>query len=531
MSSPPLYTAALVGRPNAGKSSLFNALLNRHYSIVSEEPGVTRDTLRMPLPLIQIPAKAQTSQPTSTARSPRDWLSLVDTAGIQQTNYQLKHSEAAILRATLSAHPSPLTISIARQIFATAHAADILIALFDLQALLPEDQSTLALLRSLNKPLLTVFNKSDQAATATLLQAEAHAIGAQAPLFVSARTGYNLQALKSALQQLTAKLCDQAATPLNPVPWERWDYTLTIIGKPNAGKSSLLNKLHERQTALVHAEAGTTRDLVQAVIPIGNEYIRVIDTAGLRRRTRKKERLETFSVQKAIHAINQGDLAILLVDATVVFSEQDKKIAATVIHAHKPCIIAINKWDLYLETVADASTSTTAWQQYLRRLEFLFPIISQFSVIKISAMTGLGTQTLLKLAHKLFQAHSKMLTTHHVNTLLSSAMKANPPTINSEGRRLKIYYGVQLSSAPPVIKVFINHTTLFKANYKRYLQHFIQSQAFCNGVPLLLLSEAKTPTNAPPSRKSPPRLSKRTKGNSAISASARSAKRPAAHSK
>ncbi len=434
---------AIVGRPNVGKSMLFNKLVGQRLSIVEDTPGVTRDRLYAEC----------------------EWcgrqFDIVDTGGIEPST---DNEILAFMR-----EQAEIAIS----------AADVIILVTDIRTGVTAADKEVAnrLLRS-RKPVVLAVNKADSTGPTDPAVYEFYSLGLGDPIPVSAVHGHG-----------TGELLDECLRYFPPAEEEEEKddaIRVAVIGKPNVGKSSLVNHILGEKRVIVSDVAGTTRDAVDS--PFENQYGKYvfIDTAGIRRKSRVEERVEKFSVMRAQMAIERAEVCLILIDAREGVTEQDTKIAGLAHEAGKASIVVVNKWDLVEK---ETGTLEKMRRDILRDLSFM----SYAPVLFISALTGQRTDKLFELINFVSDQNAMRITTGMLNDVLADAQaRVQPPT--DKGRRLKIYYITQTGVRPPTFVVFCNSRELFHFSYQRYLENQIRGVFGLEGTPIRLIIRQKGET-------------------------------------
>ncbi len=434
---------AIVGRPNVGKSLLFNRLAGQRLSIVEDTPGVTRDRLYAPC----------------------EWagrtFDLVDTGGIEpNTNSEI----LAFMREQANiAIDSATVILFVTDIRTGVTAADKEIANM--------------LLRS-KKPVVLAVNKADSVGTTDPAVYEFYSLGLGDPIECSAMHGHGTDVLLDA--------CLQYFPDINEEDEEPDRIKVAVIGKPNVGKSSLINTILGEKRVIVSDVAGTTRDAVDTEFENASGKYLFIDTAGIRRKSKVEERVEKFSVMRAQLAVERADVCLILIDAREGVTEQDTKIAGLAHEAGKASIVVVNKWDLVDK---ETGTMEKMRKDIMRDLSFM----SYAPVLFISALTGQRTDRLFELINFVNDQTSMRITTGMLNDVLADAQaRVQPPT--DKGRRLKIYYMTQTGIRPPSFVIFCNKRELFHFSYQRYIENQIRSVFGLEGTPIRMTIRQKGDT-------------------------------------
>ncbi len=431
---------AIVGRPNVGKSMLFNKLTGQRLSIVEDTPGVTRDRLY---------AQAEWRGRT---------FDLVDTGGIepgtdnQILSFMREQAEIAIASAT------------------------VIVFVCDIKTgLTAADQEVAGMLQRSGKPVVLAVNKMDATGRTDPDIYEFYNLGLGDPLPISAVHGHG-----------TGDLLDECFRYFPPETQEEEEDDLikvAIIGKPNAGKSSLVNRILGQERVIVSDIAGTTRDAVDSYFENGDGKFLIIDTAGMRKKARVDDRVEKFSVLRATMAIERSDVCVIMIDATEGVTEQDTKVAGLAHEAGKACIIAVNKWDAVEK---DGKTMKRMEEDVRRDLSYM----TYAPVIFISALTGQRVDKLLALVVSVTNQAAMRIPTGVLNSVLADATaRVQPPT--DKGRRLKVYYMTQIGVKPPHFIIFCNDARLFHFSYQRYLENQIRATFGLTGTPIKLTIRQK----------------------------------------
>lgn len=429
----PKKIAAIVGRPNVGKSTLFNKLVGRRISIVEDTPGVTRDRIYADC----------------------EWLNrvflLADTGGIEVKSDDI----------ILSQMRSQAQLAI--------ETADVIIFVTDIRTgVTAEDMDIANILRKSGKPIVLCVNKVDTTGRTPDEIYEFYNLGLGDPYPVSSVHGLG-----------TGDLLDRVLELFGDDVEEEIDSNITkvaIIGKPNVGKSSLVNHIAGENRLLVSDIAGTTRDAVDTQVTNEHGKFIFIDTAGIRRKSRIEDNIEHYSVLRSYSAVERADVCIIMIDAVEGFTEQDSKIAGFAHEEGKACIIAVNKWDL-----VDKTGKTM--DEFRKKLMNDFSFMSYAPIIFISAKTGQRVDRLFHLIKYVNEQNSVRISTGMLNDVLSEAVeRVQPPT--DKGKRLKIMYMTQPSTRPPTFVVFVNHAELFHFSYQRYIENQIRSTFGLEGTPI-----------------------------------------------
>ena len=426
---------AIVGRPNVGKSMLFNKLVGQRLAIVEDTPGVTRDRIY----------------------GECEWVGrkfmLVDTGGIEpRTDDQI------------------LTFMREQAQIAISHA-DVIIFLTDVKSgLTASDQEVANLLLRSGKPIVLAVNKMDSTGTLDPDYYEFYNLGLGDPVAVSAVHGHG-----------TGDLLDECVKYFPPEEdgdEEDESIKVAVIGKPNVGKSSLVNRILGQERVIVSNVAGTTRDAIDSYFENETGKYVFIDTAGMRKKSKVDESIERYSVLRATMAIDRADVCLIMIDATEGVTEQDTKVAGMAHEAGKASIIVVNKWDLVEK---DGKTMDKMREDVRRDLSYM----TYAPVLFISAATGQRVTRLFELINYVYEQSCTRITTGMLNNVLEDAQtRVQPPT--DKGRRLKIYYMTQVGVKPPHFVVFCNDSRLFHFSYRRYLENCIRNVFGLEGTPLIL---------------------------------------------
>ena len=428
---------AIVGRPNVGKSTLFNALAGSRISIVEDTPGVTRDRIYADV----------------------SWLdyhfTIIDTGGIEPDSKEVILSQMR------------------EQAMIAIETADVILFLTDVrQGLTDADGKVADLLRRSNKPVLLVVNKVDNFDTMMADVYEFYNLGIGDPYPISASSKLGLGDLLDEVVSRFPEMPEAEEEDARP--------KVAIIGKPNVGKSSMINKLIGEERLIVSDIAGTTRDAVDTTVKRnGKEYV-FIDTAGIRRKNKIKEQLEQYMIIRAVSAVERCDVAVLLIDATEGVTEQDAKIAGIAHERGKGIIIAVNKWDA-VEDKTDKSV-----YEYTEQIRSRMSFLSYAEIIFLSAKTGQRTGKLFELIDMVIENQSLRIATGVLNEIVAEATAMHqPPT--DKGKRLKIFYITQVGVKPPTFVIFVNDKKLMHFSYQRYLENRIRETFGFRGTSLRFL--------------------------------------------
>lgn len=427
-------TVAIVGRPNVGKSTLFNKLTGSRISIVDDTPGVTRDRIY----------------------GDCEWLGhkflLIDTGGIEP------YSDDVILKQMRA------------QAEIAIETADVIILVTDITTgILAADSEVASMLQKSGKPIVLCVNKCDSVGAVPPEFYEFYNLGLGDPFAVSSVHGHG-----------TGDLLDEVIKYLpednNSSEEDDEIINVAVIGKPNVGKSSLVNKICGENRTIVSDIAGTTRDTTDTFVENSYGKFNIIDTAGIRKKSKVTDVIERFSVIRAKSAVDRANVCVIMIDAVEGFTEQDSKIAGIALEAGKACIVAVNKWDA-------VEKDSDTMKEYKQKLSVDFSFMSYAPVLFISAKTGQRLDKLFELIAFVHSQNSMRISTGKLNEVLAEATaRVQPPT--DKGKRLKIYYMTQASTRPPAFVFFVNNAELFHFSYQRYLENQIREVFGLDGTPV-----------------------------------------------
>ena len=427
---------AVVGRPNVGKSTLFNKLVGQRLSIVKDTPGVTRDRIYAPC----------------------EWrgkeVMLVDTGGIEPFANDIILSQMR------------------QQAQLAIDSADVIVLVTDLKTgITANDQEVANMLQKSGKPIVLCVNKVDTIGEVPPEFYEFYNLGLGDPIAVSSVHGHG-----------TGDLLDACYEYINFENREDYDeeyIKVAVIGKPNVGKSSLVNRMTGQNRAIVSNIAGTTRDATDSILENEHGKYVLIDTAGNRRKSRVEEDIERYSVLRAYMAVDRADVCLILIDALEGFTEQDSKVAGYAHEQGKASIVVVNKWDAVEK---DGKTM----DEYRKKLEQDFSFMSYVPFLFISALTGQRVEKLYELINYVSEQNARRISTGMLNDMLAYATsRVQPPS--DKGKRLKLYYVTQASTKPPAFVVFCNRAELFHFSYQRYLENQIRETFGLDGTPIRLI--------------------------------------------
>jgi GTP-binding protein len=435
-----LPVVAVIGRPNVGKSTLVNRLAKEQFAIVYDEPGVTRDRTYLPC-----------------FWRDREFM-VVDTGGLvfnDDTEFlPLIRQQAAIALSEASA-----------AIFVVDGRSGPTAA----------DEEIAEWLRQQSVPVLLAVNKCESAEQALIQAAEFWHLGLGEPYPISAIHGSGTGELLDALMNYLP--------PSTELP-DTDEINVAIVGRPNVGKSSLLNALVGEQRAIVSPISGTTRDAIDTFIERNGQTYRLIDTAGIRKKKNVEYGTEFFSINRAFKAIRRADVVLLVIDALDGVTEQDQRLAGRIVEEGRACVIVINKWD----AVEKDSYTIYDYENHLQqRLHFT----EWAEKIFVSALTGQRIEKILELVDTSAAEHKRRVTTSVINEVLEEAVRWHSPPVSRSGKQGKIYYGTQVSSQPPTIALFVNDAKRFNENYRRYIERQFREQLGFKGTPIRFLWRSK----------------------------------------
>ena len=440
------FTIAIVGRPNVGKSTLFNRLVGRRLALVDDRPGVTRDRRE------------------GEGRLGDIAFTVIDTAGLEQST------------------PESLSGRMRVQTETAIEQADAIFFMIDVRAgPMPADHEFAALAHKSGKPIVLIANKSEgQAAEARRL--EAYELGLGEPVAISAEHNEGLSdlydALRAALPEVTASATEPAVGSAEAHP-----IRVAIVGRPNAGKSTLINRIIGEERLLTGPEAGITRDAIAVEHDWHAYKFRIYDTAGLRRRSRVEEKLEKLSVADALNAVRFAEVVVVLLDVENAFEEQDQRIADLVEQEGRAIVIAVNKWDLKDKTAGAISKLREQAEEKLTQLKGV-PLVA------VSGLTGEGLDRLMQAIVDAYQVWNKRVPTSALNRWFEHAVSAHPPPAVS-GRSLRLNYITQPKSRPPSFVVFCTRADAVPDGYKRYLLNSLRDTFDLPGTPIRLALREK----------------------------------------
>lgn len=424
----------IVGRPNVGKSTLFNRIVGRRIAITEDRPGVTRD---------RIYAEAE-------------WLNkyftLIDTGGLEPLSKDVFLSE------------------IKRQVEVAVDTADVIIFLVDgKQGITDTDKDIGNLLRKSGKKILLVSNKVDSHKIPNEIF-EFYELGFGEPIVISASQGLGIGDL---LDEVIKSFPENKDTE-----YDEDLIKVAVVGKPNVGKSSLINHIYGEDRVIVTDIPGTTRDAIDTFLTYEEKNYMFIDTAGLRRKRSISESVERYSVIRTLRAIDRADLCVLVIDGTEGITEQDAKIAGYTYEQGKACIIAVNKWDI-------VNKKDTTYLDFERDIRNTLSFMLYAPIIFISAKTGQRVNKLFHTIEKVHSSYTFKVTTGLLNDIINEAVLLNQPP-SDKGKRLKLYYGTQIGIKPPKFLIFINSKKLMHFSYERYLENQLRQYFGFEGTPIKL---------------------------------------------
>ena len=426
---------AIVGRPNVGKSTLFNRLIGRRLSIVEDTPGVTRD---------RIYADAE-------------WLThsftLIDTGGIEPESEDI------------------IAVQMRRQAELAIETADVIVFLVDgREGMTAADEEVAAMLRKSNKPVVLAVNKLDAPKYNDAIY-EFYALGLGDPIIISAGQGLGLgDMLDEVCAHFPLEAQEEGEHPLN----------IAVVGKPNVGKSSLVNAILGEERCIVSNIPGTTRDAVDTLFTVDGEPFVLVDTAGIRRkRAVEDETIERYSVIRSLAAVRRADVVLIVVDAEQGLSEQDVKIAGYVHEEGKPSVLVVNKWDLI-------EKDTNTMNKFKKDMQVDLAFMDYVPFLFLSAKTGQRVNKLLSAAKESYAQSIRRITTGTLNDIVNEAISMTEPPAMS-GKRLKIYYATEVSVQPPTFVIFVNDEALVHFSYKRYMENYFRKTFGFAGTPIRII--------------------------------------------
>lgn len=427
-------TVAIVGRPNVGKSTLFNRIVGDRVSITDDEPGITRD---------RIYSKAE-------------WLTrqfhIIDTGGIDFDD-------------------TPFLHDIKSQTEIAIDEADVIVLVCDIRSGITDDDLYIArMLYKADKPVVIALNKADDVHLTDTMY-EFYSLGLGDPIPVSSHHGIGIGDLLDAVVRILPEATAE--------PYDEDVVKMCLIGRPNVGKSSLMNALLGQERVIVSEVEGTTRDSIDSLFTYQDTDYVVIDTAGLRKRGKVYENAEKYSVLRALSAIDRSDICLVLLDAETGIREQDKKIAGYAVDAGKAVALVVNKWD-----TVDKDTNTM--NRWIKEIRSHFQFVSYAPILFLSAKKKERLNTIFPAVNEMFQNYTRRVQTSVLNDVMTDAFYINPPKPHG-GQRVKLYYATQVASKPPTFVLFVNDEQSMHFSYERYLINRLRESFAFDGTPIKLI--------------------------------------------
>lgn len=432
---------AIVGRPNVGKSTFVNRLLGKRQSIVDDMPGVTRDRLYF-----------------DVSWGGKDF-SVIDTGGI------------------VPGDEEEIMVSIFEQAEIACEEANAIIFLVDgIEGITPVDEDIANVLRKSGKKVFLTVNKIDIPEKTPYIN-EFYQLSLGEPYAVSALHGTGgVGDLLDVIAEYLPEFVEE--TKEKPI-------RLAIVGKPNAGKSSIVNSILGKDRVIVSDVSGTTRDSIDSTVVVDGKEFVLVDTAGIRKKARVDYGVEKFAVDRAIRAIKNSDISVLIIDANEGLTDQDKKIADLTIEAGRGLILVVNKWDI----VEDKDTNTA--DKFKKEIRAEAPFLNYAPIIFVSAKTKLRLNKIFSTALDVFASCKKRVSTSILNRVVAEAFDLNPP-VSEKGKRAKIYYSTQTADSPPSFVIFVNNSKLLKDSYKRYLEKKLREAFGFEGTPIRIVPRERS---------------------------------------
>lgn len=426
-------TVAIIGRPNVGKSSFFNLLAGERISIIEDTPGVTRD---------RIYADCNWRDTT---------FQIIDTGGIEPVSNDAIH------------------IQMRRQAELAMDMADVIVFLTDIKTgVVASDMEIATILRKTKKPVILVCNKVDNVGKTPDDIYEFYNLGLGKPFPISARA-------KLGIGEVLDEIYNNLGKNDN-IDDDGSRIKVAIIGKPNVGKSSLVNRILGEERTIVSDEAGTTRDAIDSLFENSHGKYLFIDTAGIRKKNKVYDQIEKYSIIKAKAAIDKADVAVIVIDSREGVTDQDEKIAGYAHEKGKAMIIAINKWDLI-------DKNETTVNEYTKKVRESFKFMSYAPIITISSITGQRISNLFEIINKVYSANNLRIATSILNEIIMEMVAITPPPTN-KGKRLKIFYATEVKAAPPTIVIFVNDKKLAHFSYIRHIENTLRKHFDLEGTPI-----------------------------------------------
>ena len=446
-----LPVVAIVGRPNVGKSTLFNRLIGERRAIVDDFPGVTRDR-----------------NYAAAVWGGRQYM-LIDTGGLD------------------SEGNGELEASVQDQSRRAVAEADVVIFLFDGKSgLNPLDAEAVGLLRIVQKPVLFAVNKLDSQRRADNLY-EFYALGLDTLYSISAEHGLGVADL---LDDVVARFPSLPAVSEEPIDDNVRPLRVAVVGRPNVGKSTLVNRLLGYERSVVAATPGTTRDALDTPFDLAGEACVLVDTAGIRRKARINDRIERFSVGRSLKAVDRSDLVIHVIDGPEGVTDQDAQILSYAVDRAKALLVAVNKWDL-------VSNSDGNGEKYRAEVRYRLSFLDFAPIALISAATGYGVRKLLETAARLMRNYRRKVSTSAFNQALQQITRTHSAPLAQGGRAVKFYYGTQTAAGPPTFTVFVNRPDEVPESYKRYLLHQLRENLGFDHTPIRLYLRGRREERSP----------------------------------